>query len=54
MYSATEAGTAFTTLVTQASTVLTDNIGLVLGIVGALIGLGFVIRFVKKHVGRKA
>jgi len=54
MFSTTTVDTIFGTFLTAVSDVLTNNLGLVLGIVGALIGLGIVIRFVKRHVGKKA
>jgi len=54
MFSTSTVNTLFGDFLTSVSDVLTTNIGLVLGIVGALIGLGFVIRFVKRHVGKKA
>jgi len=54
MFSTSTVTTIFGDFLTSVSDVLTANLGLVLGIVGALIGLGFVIRFVKKHIGKKA
>lgn len=51
---ATDVGTMFTTFVGDVGSILTDNIPLVLGVLGALIGLGFVVRQVKKHIGKKA
>jgi len=42
------------TMVTSTGSVLTSGIPAVLGLAASLIGLGFLIRFVKKHVGRKA
>jgi hypothetical protein len=54
LFNAASASAVFDELLTAASSVLTDNIALVFGIVGALIGLGVVVRLVKRHIGRKA
>ena len=54
MFDAASASTAFDGLLANVSTVLGNNYATVLAIVGALIGLGVVIRFVKRHIGRKA
>jgi hypothetical protein len=54
MFSATTTATVFSGFLTEVSSVLTTNLPIVLGVVGALIGLGIVIRFVKRHIGRKA
>jgi len=49
--STTTVGTLFTSLTTTVGSILTDNLGLVIAIVGALIGLGFLIRYFKRHIG---
>jgi len=51
---ATDVGTIFTTFVGDVGSILTDNLPLVVGILAALIGLGFLIARVKKWIGRKA
>lgn len=51
---ATDVGTIFTTFVGDVGSILTDNLPLVLGILAALIGLGFLIGRVKKWIGKKA
>jgi len=43
----------FTDFTANIGSILTDNIPLVLLIVAALIGLGFVVRLVKRHIGKK-
>lgn len=43
-----------TTLVGDIGDVLTGSVPVVLGLMGALIGLGFIIRFVKRNIGKKA
>jgi L-lactate permease len=50
MFNATEAQTAFSSIITTVSDVLTTNFPVVVGVLGALIGLGIVIRFVKRHI----
>lgn len=50
---ATDVGTIFTTFTGDVGGVLTDNLPLVLAIAAGLIGLGILVRYVKKHVGRK-
>jgi len=52
--STSSVATIMTTMTGNISTILTDNIPAVLVIVAGLIGLGFLIRFVKRHVGKKA
>jgi len=54
MFSTSTVDTIFGGFLTSVSDVLTNNLGDVLLIVGALIGLGLVIRFVKRHIGKKA
>jgi len=46
-------GTVFTTLTADIGSILTANIPLVFAIVAALIGLGFLVRLVKRHIGRR-
>lgn len=50
---ATTTGTIFTGLTTTLGTVLSDNLPVVVGILAALIGLGILIRYVKRWIGRK-
>jgi len=50
---ATEAGTIFTAFTTDLGTVLADNLPLVVAILAGLIGLGIVVRYVKRWIGRK-
>jgi uncharacterized membrane protein YdjX (TVP38/TMEM64 family) len=51
---ATAVGTIFTTFVGDIGSILTSNLPLVLGVLAALIGLGFLITRVKKWIGKKA
>lgn len=51
---ASDVGTIFSTFVGDVGSILTTNLPTVLGVAAALIGLGMLIRFVKKHIGRKA
>lgn len=51
---ATDVGTIFTTFVGDIGSILTDNLPLVLGILAALIGLGFLLSRAKRWIGRKA
>jgi len=50
---ATDAGTIFTGFIGDVGAVLTDNLPLVVGILAALIGLGLLVRYTKRWVGRK-
>lgn len=50
---ATDVGTILAAFVGGISDILQNNLPLVLGVAGALIGLGIVIRYVKRFVGRK-
>lgn len=43
----------FEAFIAKVAAVLTPNIITLLLIVGALIGLGFVVRLVKRHIGRR-
>jgi len=46
-------GTIFTGLTTAVSDILTTNLPLVVAILAGLIGLGILIRYFKRHVGKK-
>jgi len=46
-------GTIFAGLTTAIGTILTDNLPLVVAILAALIGLGILVRYVKRWIGRK-
>jgi len=50
---ATSAGTIFATFIGDLGDVLTSNLPLVLAVVAGLIGLGIVLRYVKRWIGRK-
>jgi phage-related minor tail protein len=51
--SASTTNTIFGTFVADIGTVLSTSLPVVLGVAAALIGLGIVIRYVKRWVGRK-
>lgn len=53
MFDATTTTSVFSTLTTTLSTVLTDNLPVILGIFAALVGLGILIRYAKRWIGRK-
>lgn len=46
-------GTIFEGLTTNLSTILTENLPLVVSILAGLIGLAILIRYVKRWIGRK-
>lgn len=48
---ATDVGTIFTTFIGDIGSILTDNLLLVLVILAALIGLGFLLFSVRKWIG---
>lgn len=50
---ATSTGAIFTTFVGNISTVLSQNLPVVLVVAAGLIGLGILIHYVRKWVGRK-
>lgn len=47
---AVDVNSVFASMIGTLTTILTTNIPLVLGIVAALIGLAFVVKYVKKHL----
>lgn len=49
----TDVGTIFTTFTGDVGTILTTNLPLVLGIAAGLIGLGILVHYVRRWVGRK-
>jgi len=50
---ATTTATIFSGLTTDIGTVLSGNLPLVVTILAALIGLGILVRYVKRWIGRK-
>jgi len=50
---ASTTGTIFEGLTTSIGTSLADNLPLVVGILAALIGLGILVRYVKRWIGKK-
>jgi len=55
MFATTSVQTLFTAFTTDVSTLLVYSLGILLGILAALLGLGYAIRHVKKWItGRKA
>jgi len=50
---ATSFGVIFTDFIDAVTDIITGNYGKVLLLLGGLIGAAFVIRLVKKHVGKK-
>lgn len=47
---ATSTGTIFTGFITDIGAVLSANLPTVFGIAAALLGLGILVRYVKRHV----
>ena len=51
--SPTDVGTIFSDFTTAVSSILTTNLPLVLAIAAGLIGLGILVHYVRRWVGRK-
>jgi len=52
-YDATSTDTVFASFMSAVGQTLTNNLPLILAVVAGLIGLGILIRYVKRHIGRK-
>jgi len=47
-------GTGVSSLVASTTLLFTNNLGSVFGVFGVLIGLGLLIRLIKRFIGRRA